>query len=148
MEDRDVFARYSQKVLDRAFEQYESQKQNAESRNIEFLLSFRQWLEWWGDDLFRRGRGAKALQMQRFLDQGPYALWNIKKGTPAQNSKTAANMARKRKTDAAKARVEALLDAAMWAPSAEALPERTEDEEELGKLGMRSSRSERYFYVG
>ena len=68
---------------------YQAQKSSARSRRIEWNLTFREWREWWGTDIDNRGRGADQLQMQRFNDSGPYALWNISKGTPAQNVATA-----------------------------------------------------------
>lgn len=59
------------------------------SRRIEWELTFEQWVEWWGDDIELRGQGSDNLQMQRINDTGPYALGNIVKGTPKQNTATA-----------------------------------------------------------
>lgn len=68
---------------------FQSQRSGAMTRRIGWELTFEQWLEWWGDDVDRRGRGPNDLQMQRINDAGPYALGNIVKGTPKQNAATA-----------------------------------------------------------
>lgn len=68
---------------------FQVQRQNAYRRGIGWELTYEQWREWWGDDIERRGTGECNLQMQRVADAGPYALGNIKKGTPKQNSATA-----------------------------------------------------------
>ena len=49
--------------------------------------------------------------MQRFADTGPYAAWNVRKGTPKDNAKTRGNMERRRNGEAAKAALEAARDA-------------------------------------
>lgn len=72
------------------------QRHNAGRRGIEWELTFEQWLEWWGDDIERRGVHPGDLQMQRIADAGPYALGNIKKGTPKQNAQTRAAVLRNR----------------------------------------------------
>jgi hypothetical protein len=64
---------------------YTNQKNKATKRGIKFLLTFAEWLEWWGDDLYRRGRKRNDLQMCRFDDAGHYELGNIYKGTQSQN---------------------------------------------------------------
>jgi hypothetical protein len=73
----------------RAFTQ---QRNSAKARGISWELTFEQWVEWWGEDLPRRGRGRHNLQMQRPCDSGPYALGNIRKGTPRENQRTKAAM--------------------------------------------------------
>jgi hypothetical protein len=60
------------------------------------MFSFEEWLEWWGDDLDRRGTGHDQLQMQRIGDQGPYAPGNVRKGYPMDNRKTAGQAERVR----------------------------------------------------
>ncbi|CAG9225839.1 hypothetical protein [Burkholderia vietnamiensis] len=72
------------------------QRHNAGRRGIGWELTFEQWLEWWGDDIERRGVHPGDLQMQRIADAGPYALGNIKKGTPKQNAQTRAAVLRNR----------------------------------------------------
>ena len=71
---------------------YLSQKSNAARRGIEFHLTLEQWMEFWGDDLARRGPGRYELGMQRPCDSGPYAVGNIRKGTPKDNGRTRAAM--------------------------------------------------------
>ena len=68
------------------------QKEAAKRRGIGWELTFEQWLEFWGDDLPRRGRGWNELGMQRPCDSGPYAVGNIRKGTPADNARTRSAM--------------------------------------------------------
>lgn len=91
---------------------FSSQKRGAARRGVGWELTFQQWLDWWGEDLDRRGPGIDQLQMQRKLDTGPYALGNISKGHPKQNSRTHFAMERNRKADAAKRAHQAALDAA------------------------------------
>lgn len=69
-----------------------SQRSGAKARGIGWELTYEQWLEFWGDDLPRRGRGRHNLSMQRPCDSGPYAVGNIRKGTPAENMATKAAM--------------------------------------------------------
>ena len=76
-----------------------SQRSGARSRRIEWCLTFEEWLAWWGDDIGRRGRGKNNLQMQRLGDTGPYALGNIVKGTPKENTATANKQKTKRYED-------------------------------------------------
>lgn len=71
-----------------AKKRYKQQRNQARTRGIGWELTFQQWLDWWGADLGRRGRGAMCLQMQRIGDIGPYALDNIRKGTPHRNALT------------------------------------------------------------
>lgn len=92
---------------------FNRQKKYAKQRGIGWELTFDQWLAWWGDDLDKRGRGRDALQMQRPADTGPYAIGNIRKGTPKQNARTAACMRRKRATEDGKHRKQQYLDALM-----------------------------------
>ncbi|CAG9205621.1 conserved hypothetical protein [Burkholderia gladioli] len=75
---------------------FQTQRHNAGRRGIEWELTFEQWLDWWGDDIERRGVHPHNLQMQRIADSGPYALGNIKKGHPKQNAQTRAVVLRNR----------------------------------------------------
>ena len=103
--------------LDTARKKYEQQKRSAASRGIEWGLTFEQWLDWWGEDLDRRGVGTSNLQMQRPADRGPYAIGNIRKGTPRDNMKTAGAMRRLRETLKEKARLEQAMDSSEPVPS-------------------------------
>ena len=76
----------------KAKQAYRTQKRGARHRGIEWQLTFEQWQEWWGEDLPKRGRGRNDLSMQRPCDSGPYALGNIRKGTPKDNARTRAAM--------------------------------------------------------
>lgn len=96
--------------LETALRCFHKQKENARSRGIGWELSFKQWVEWWGEDLDRRGCRADQLQMQRFADTGPYALGNIRKGYPRDNAKTTATMRLNRLSELAKASLERLRD--------------------------------------
>jgi hypothetical protein len=66
---------------------YWAHKQGAKSRNIEFLLTFEEWLQIWQDSgqLENRGRGSSEYCMARFGDKGPYAIGNVKIITNAEN---------------------------------------------------------------
>lgn len=65
---------------------YYGQRHTSKQRGVAFLLSFEEWLEWWGDDFERRGRRASNLQMCRYGDEGAYELGNIYKATKRENS--------------------------------------------------------------
>lgn len=120
-----------------ARQKYNSQKHQAASRGIGWDLTFEQWLDWWGEDLDRRGVGTNRLQMQRIADTGPYALGNIRKGLPVENAKTCGRMKRLRNTLAAKAVLEAARDQCEPGDSKDWLDD---DEYELNKMfGVRSS---------
>jgi hypothetical protein len=97
---------------------FDQQRTGAKNRGIEWRLTFEEWCSWWGTDIDNRGTRPWNLQMQRLCDQGPYALDNIRKGSPQQNAKTRGAMLRLKACAAAKARLQAQLDAAMWLPSA------------------------------
>lgn len=67
---------------------YLSQKHGAMRRGICWGFTFESWLEWWGEDIHRRGPGVNDLCMQRIGDVGPYTDWNVRKGTPLDNGRT------------------------------------------------------------
>lgn len=95
--------------LKTARSRYHAQKQNAKRRGIAWDLTFQLWLDWWGADLDNRGPKPWNLQMQRPADQGPYALWNIRKGHPKDNGRTYSAAHQNRKAEAlARAHQEAL----------------------------------------
>ena len=96
---------------------YHNQKNGAKERGIAWEFTFEQWLEWWGSDIEKRGPGKFDLQMQRDRDSGPYAPWNVRKGTPKQNSVTASAMKQNKRSAKAAAEHQARLDAMMWLPS-------------------------------
>lgn len=64
------------------------QKVSAKNRNIEWKLTFEEWLSWWGNDFEKRGCAhADNLVMARIGDKGPYSLDNIIKLTVAENAR-------------------------------------------------------------
>lgn len=125
--------------------QYHNQKYKAEDRGIGFELTFQEWCEFWGEDITRRGTGQNDLQMQRPCDSGPYAVGNIRKGTPKQNSVTYQAMRRKRECDLAADELQLLLDGMM-----NESPKEEFDDERYESWGcrMRSSYDKRYVYHG
>jgi len=72
----------------KALQAYHSQKHNAKRRGIGWELTFKEWCDFWGEDIDRRGTKRGCLQMQRHMDAGPYKLGNIKKGEPRDNVRT------------------------------------------------------------
>ncbi len=122
---------------------YNTQKANAKKRGIGFMLTFQDWCEFWGEDIERRGTGPTNLQMQRFADTGPYAIGNIKKGTPKQNAATRLNMLRKRNCEDAALDVQIALDALM---NDDSLTEFDDDglEPHYYNMGIKSSYRRRY----
>jgi hypothetical protein len=55
------------------------QRANAKRRNIEWRMTFEEWLEIWlaSGRMGLRGRGVGKYCMSRFGDRGPYALGNV-----------------------------------------------------------------------
>ena len=64
---------------------YVAQRWDAKQRGIPFLLTFSEWVGWWGIDFYKRGTGPICLQMCRYGDAGAYELGNIYKATANQN---------------------------------------------------------------
>lgn len=64
---------------------YLDQKNNAQKRGIDFLFSFDEWVEWWGDDFDKRGCKLGELVMARAGDCGPYSPANVHKATCSEN---------------------------------------------------------------
>ena len=132
--------------IEKYLDAYATQRHRAKSRGIEFKLTFKEWCDFWGDDIERRGSGPNDLQMQRIGDSGPYAIGNIKKGTPSQNAKTMGLVRRSRNTALAREIHEAELDYLMTQESGE---EKwlDDDAHELAKLGYKTSLHARYDFV-
>lgn len=66
------------------------QKNSALKRDIDFQFSFKDWCQWWETNLGSNWfvlRGCKSGQfvMARNKDQGPYADWNVRCATVADN---------------------------------------------------------------
>ncbi|CAB4158475.1 hypothetical protein UFOVP700_13 [uncultured Caudovirales phage] len=69
---------------------YFAQRRLARQRNILWLFdSFEQWLDWWGEDIVRRGRRRGQLVMARYNDTGPYHPENVRKITCGDNVREA-----------------------------------------------------------
>ena len=59
------------------YQRYNEHKKNAKQRDIEFLFSFPDWLEFWGPaDIDRRGNKPNDLVCARLNDRGPYSKDN------------------------------------------------------------------------
>lgn len=58
---------------------YYEHRQNARRRNIEFNLSYNEWINIWmqSGHWEERGRGANKYAMCRFNDIGPYSINNV-----------------------------------------------------------------------
>lgn len=117
----------------KALRAYRQQEVNAKVRGIEWQFTFKTWVDWWGDDIEKRGRGAFDLQMQRVADRGPYHPENVRKGTPRMNAATKGRMQRLRKSLEGRDRLQAEINAADPVPSKEYV-ERSEDELELHRM--------------
>lgn len=125
---------------------FAAQKHSAALRGIEWKLSFKQWLAWWGEDLDRRGSRADQLVMCRKADRGAYELGNIDKGSPRDNARTRGNMTRLKNTQLAALELQNQLD--LSPPVDRECREYTEDEIELHNMfGVRSSRLFRGLYA-
>ena len=70
---------------DTNYRDYMDQKGLARRRNIDWQLTYEQWLSFWGNDIEKRGVGIGKLQMCRYKDLGPYKLGNIFKDTHERN---------------------------------------------------------------
>ena len=69
------------------------QKSRARQRNVEYLLSPEEFIEFWSmDDRWkRRGIGADDFVMSRFDDDGPYSVDNIFCQTQRENGREASD---------------------------------------------------------
>lgn len=67
---------------------YMTQKRNAKKRDINFLLSFDEWLSIWtqSGQLANRGRGKNKYHMCRNNDTGAYEIGNVYIGTSEHNA--------------------------------------------------------------
>lgn len=117
---------------------YDNQRRRAEWAGIGWEFTFESWLEWWGEDLFKRGVGRDQLSMQRIADSGPYSPSNVRKGTPKDNARTAGKMKRLHNTLAAKQSLESARDQAEPIEGKEIIDEES-DEFELNRMfGVRN----------
>jgi hypothetical protein len=61
------------------------QKKNSKKRSIEWLITFKEWYELWGDHLWGRGRTSGTFVMCRYGDDGPYKVGNVYLATVGHN---------------------------------------------------------------
>ena len=68
---------------------YDDMKNHAKDREIEFLLSYEDFLEMWllSGRWSERGKMSGQYQMCRFYDEGPYSKNNCYIGTTTENQK-------------------------------------------------------------
>ena len=66
---------------------YDDQKRHAETRGIEWLFTYEEWLEMWlvSGRWTERGRGLDQFCMCRFGDEGPYSRRNCFIATGQEN---------------------------------------------------------------
>ena len=64
---------------------YFSQRCQAKKRGIDWNFTFESWLDWWGDDILKRGRKQGQLVMARTGDTGAYHPDNVRKATVEEN---------------------------------------------------------------
>lgn len=58
-------------------------------RNIDWKLTYEEWLDIWGDKVIQRGRGKGKFVMARYNDTGPYCVGNVYIQEHSENSKDA-----------------------------------------------------------
>ena len=68
---------------------YWAQMSAAKQRGIDWNLNYDEWINWWGEDISKRGKGKGKLCMARYGDEGPYELGNIYKSEYGANVKVA-----------------------------------------------------------
>lgn len=70
---------------------YKEHKHNAKKRNVEFLITFQEWYDWWSatGKWDQRGQGSDKYCMCRVNDKGPYAIGNIFCDTYGNNTRMA-----------------------------------------------------------
>ena len=66
--------------------QYNAQRRAAKFRGIDWNFTYESWIDWWGDDIIKRGIRKDELVMARNGDQGPYHPDNVKKISCSANS--------------------------------------------------------------
>ena len=82
---------------ERKYRAYADQKGAAMKRGIDWNFTYKEWVEWWGDDFENRGVGKNNLVMARYNDTGPYEKNNVKKITFSENVKEAKHLGKRHK---------------------------------------------------
>jgi len=70
-----------------ARQKYHNARWSAKERNIDWQFTYESWVNWWGDDLDKRGPKSTDLCMARIGDQGAYHPKNVCKLTVSENVK-------------------------------------------------------------
>ena len=65
---------------------YNTQRQHAKRRGIDWHFTVDTWIDWWGDDIKNRGNKSGQLCMSRYNDSGPYHPDNVRKATVNDNA--------------------------------------------------------------
>lgn len=65
---------------------YLEQKNRSIRRGIEWHFTYESWIEWWGNDIEKRGQYKDNLVMARTGDIGAYHPDNVRKATVSENS--------------------------------------------------------------
>lgn len=70
------------------YKAFNSQKQSAVKRGIDFSFTFSEWVDWWEQTghFPERGKTKGCYQMCRYNDVGPYAVGNVYCDTVSSNS--------------------------------------------------------------
>ena len=97
---------------------YQRHKWDANKRGIEMTFTFYFWCQWWEKNLgpdwqSLRGRKQDQYVMARFRDEGPYAPWNVRCITVADNH-IEHNLLRKTPRGPQRSRIEARKVAAIF----------------------------------
>ena len=73
-------------------QKYNRQRYDAQLRDITWQFTFESWIDWWGEDIIKRGNKSGQLVMARNGDTGPYHPNNVRKVTANENhSESCAN---------------------------------------------------------
>jgi len=110
-------------VSDDEWKAFQSQKQTARLRGIEWLLTAEEWCDFWRTDnrWERRGKTRGCLVMGRKGDVGPYSVENIYCTTVEDNA--AAVRKERKRAGLAKARAEGRIGGDSWGTKAVITPE-------------------------
>ena len=65
--------------------EYNQQKANAKHRDIPWQFTYDEWINWWGADIDKRGKGKGKLCMCRKNDEGSYDPDNVFKESHEYN---------------------------------------------------------------
>ena len=127
-----------------ALQAFRQQRKHAKHRGIAWMFTFKEWVDWWGADIEKRGVGHDRMQMQRVGDRGPYHPDNVRKGYPRDNSRTAANV---RVMKNGIARLDEMRAAAFAAPTVDSKDERGLDDDSWELFKMFSPKSSRQIMI-